>query len=90
MPAKDLGVKHTCWKCGTKFYDLKKAAATCPKCGADPRAQPAKPSPAAERRRAKAEEPAEAVDETLEESEVDEDLAEGGDEEPEAASDDEG
>jgi uncharacterized protein (TIGR02300 family) len=80
MPAKDLGVKHTCWKCGTKFYDLKKAAPACPKCGSDPRAQPARPPPAAERRRAKPEEPAPEVEEALDESEVDEDLAEGGDE----------
>ena len=88
MPAKDLGFKHVCWKCGTKFYDLKKAAPTCPKCGADPRAQPARAAPAAERRRAKPEEAVEAVDEGLEESEIDEDLAEGA-EEPEEV-DDEG
>ncbi len=53
MPAKDLGTKHTCFKCGTKFYDLKKPEPICPKCGADQRQSPAsKPSPAAERRRA--------------------------------------
>jgi uncharacterized protein (TIGR02300 family) len=61
MPAKDLGVKHTCWKCGTKFYDLKKPNPVCPKCGANPRDAPTtKPTPAAERRRAK-EEPVEEV-----------------------------
>jgi uncharacterized protein (TIGR02300 family) len=37
MPAKDLGTKHTCVKCGAKFYDLKKPDALCPKCGADQR-----------------------------------------------------
>jgi len=37
MPAKDLGTKHTCVKCGAKFYDLKKPDAVCPKCGADQR-----------------------------------------------------
>ncbi len=52
MPAKDLGVKHTCWKCSIKFYDLKKADAVCPKCGADPRQAPVVKAPAAERRRA--------------------------------------
>ncbi len=53
MPAKDLGTKHTCFKCGTKFYDMKKPEPICPKCGADQRQSPAsKPSPAAERRRA--------------------------------------
>ena len=37
MPAKDLGTKFTCCKCGTKFYDLKKPEPLCPKCGADQR-----------------------------------------------------
>lgn len=75
MPAKDLGTKHICWKCGTKFYDLKKPDPACPKCGADPRAAPvAKPPPPAERRRAK--EPVEEVPEPLEEAAVDEELAE--------------
>jgi uncharacterized protein (TIGR02300 family) len=89
MPAKDLGVKHTCWKCGTKFYDLKKADAVCPKCGADPREAPAvKSPPAAERRRAAKEAPpvVEEVAETVEEAEVEEDLAdEDGDEAEEPA-----
>ncbi len=49
MPAKDLGQKHTCWKCGTKFYDLKKADPACPKCGSDPRQAPVT-KPAAEKR----------------------------------------
>jgi uncharacterized protein (TIGR02300 family) len=72
MPAKDLGQKHICWKCGTKFYDLKKADPACPKCGSDPRAAPTKPSPAAERRRAAREEPVEEVAESIEESDLDE------------------
>jgi uncharacterized protein (TIGR02300 family) len=51
MPAKDLGTKHTCFKCQTRFYDLKKAEPICPKCGADQRQSPAnKPSPAEKRR----------------------------------------
>jgi uncharacterized protein (TIGR02300 family) len=54
MPAKDLGTKHVCWKCGTKFYDLKKADPVCPKCGADPRAAPVVKSPAAAEKRARA------------------------------------
>jgi uncharacterized protein (TIGR02300 family) len=89
MPAKDLGVKHTCWKCGAKFYDLKKADAVCPKCGTDPRVQPAKPSAAAERRRPPKEAPVDEAAESLEESEVDEDLAEEPDE-VEETSEDEG
>jgi uncharacterized protein (TIGR02300 family) len=85
MPAKDLGVKHVCWKCGAKFYDLKKPEPACPKCGADPRQAPQAKSPAAERRRAReaaaaVEEPAESADEK--DSEEDEDA-----EEPEDASD---
>ncbi len=41
MPAKDLGTKYACFKCGTKFYDLKKPDPLCPKCGADQRESPA-------------------------------------------------
>lgn len=86
MPAKDLGSKYVCWKCGTKFYDLKKADPACPKCGSDPRAAPVvKPPPPAERRRAK--EVVEEVPEPLEDASIDEDLAEEP-EEPEEAEED--
>ncbi len=37
MPARDLGNKFVCFKCGTKFYDLKKPDPVCPKCGTDQR-----------------------------------------------------
>ena len=37
MPAKDLGNKFICFKCSTKFYDMKKPDPLCPKCGADQR-----------------------------------------------------
>lgn len=50
MPAKDLGTKWNCFKCSTKFYDLKKPDPICPKCGADQRESPAL-KPAAESRR---------------------------------------
>ena len=87
MPAKDLGVKHTCWKCGTKFYDLKKSDPVCPKCSADPRDAPVvRSSPPADRRRSK-EAPTDEVAEKLEETEVDED-AEDDVEEPDEAADD--
>jgi uncharacterized protein (TIGR02300 family) len=43
MPAKDLGTKHVCFKCSTKFYDLKKPDPICPKCGSDQREATAKP-----------------------------------------------
>jgi len=52
MPAKELGTKYVCFKCGTRFYDLKKAAPVCPKCGADQRESPVVKAPAAEKRRA--------------------------------------
>ncbi len=58
MPGKDLGNKHICFKCGAKFYDLKKPAPICPKCGADQRQQPVS-KPASERRRAAARAPVE-------------------------------
>ena len=52
MPAKDLGTKHVCFKCGAKFYDLKKPEARCPKCGADQRQSPAnRPPPEARKGR---------------------------------------
>jgi uncharacterized protein (TIGR02300 family) len=49
MAAKDLGTKHVCFKCGTRFYDLKKPEPICPKCGADQRQSPAA-KPAEKRR----------------------------------------
>lgn len=51
-PAKDLGTKHTCWKCETKFYDLRKAVPLCPKCGADQRESPVLKAPPKESRKA--------------------------------------
>jgi hypothetical protein len=43
--ARDLGTKYVCYKCGTRFYDLKKPVPACPKCGADQREAPvAKPT----------------------------------------------
>ena len=76
MPAKDLGNKHLCFKCGTRFYDLKKAEPICPKCGADQRQSPVVKAPSEKRSRpaarpAPAPEPEAA--ETAVETEVDED-----------------
>jgi predicted nucleic acid-binding Zn-ribbon protein len=51
MPAKDLGAKYTCFKCGTKFYDMKKPEPLCPKCGADQRESPALKAPSPPERR---------------------------------------
>lgn len=38
MPAPSmpqLGTKHECVECGTRFYDLGRSAAVCPGCGTD-------------------------------------------------------
>jgi uncharacterized protein (TIGR02300 family) len=83
MPAKDLGTKHLCWKCNTKFYDLKKADPVCPKCGADPRQAPVVKSPPAADKRAKAK-PAVEV-ETPELDEVESELDEAVEDEAEDA-----
>ncbi len=89
MPAKDLGTKHTCFKCGTKFYDMKKPEPICPKCGADQRQSPAsKPSPAAERRRAPPKPPP-PVEPEAEEPEADLDEADDAEPEEDDAEDDE-
>jgi uncharacterized protein (TIGR02300 family) len=74
--ARDLGTKYVCYKCGTKFYDLKKPVPSCPKCGADQREAPvAKPQTARQQRAAAAKEAEEAevaVPETEEEDEENE------------------
>ncbi len=58
MPELKLGNKFECFNCGTKFYDLGKSEALCPKCGADQKNAQQAESPAAaqaSRRRRKAE-----------------------------------
>src|ERR1700730_13201617 len=58
MPELKLGVKHECFNCGTKFYDLGKSEAICPKCGSDQKNAAQAESPAASqasRRKRKAE-----------------------------------
>jgi hypothetical protein len=52
MAAKDLGTKWTCFKCGTKYYDMKKPDPVCPKCGARPTDNPPGKSGVAEKKRA--------------------------------------
>jgi uncharacterized protein (TIGR02300 family) len=51
MAKPDMGLKRTCVSCATKFYDLMRAPAVCPKCGTEQPAEqprPRRPSPAAE------------------------------------------
>lgn len=41
MAKPELGLKRVCVSCGTKFYDLMRAPALCPKCGTEqPAEQP--------------------------------------------------
>lgn len=41
MAKPELGLKRVCVSCGTKFYDLTKTPATCPKCATEqPAEQP--------------------------------------------------
>jgi len=75
MPEKDLGAKYVCFKCGTRFYDLRKPVPACPKCGADQRESPAVKAPAAEKRRAPPRPVVPVVEEV--EAEAAEDLEEG-------------
>lgn len=88
MPAKDLGTKYTCFKCSTKFYDMKKPDPLCPKCGANQRESPAlKPAP--EGRRGRLAAPAKVIEpepeEPAEAAEEDEELDSFEDEETETA-----
>jgi uncharacterized protein (TIGR02300 family) len=94
MPAKDLGTKHACFKCGTKFYDLRKAPAICPKCGADQKDSPALKAPPAEKRsRAAARPPPPPVVPDVEDAEAevvaDEDDVDDADTDDDAGDDDE-
>ena len=88
MPAKDLGTKHTCYKCGTKFYDLKKPEPLCPKCGADQRQSPALRAPPERRKPAPKPAPAAVVEEADVEPELDEVLPGDDDDEDDAAVED--
>lgn len=89
MPGKDLGTKHTCFKCGTRFYDLKKPAPVCPKCGTDQRESPASKPAAAERRRPAPKPPPE-PEVALAAEDSEEEDKELVDEDDEPAADDEG
>jgi uncharacterized protein (TIGR02300 family) len=84
--ARDLGNKHVCFKCGTKFYDLKKAAPVCPKCGADQREAPVA-KPASSSRRAPAPAPAREEEEAEAAGSEDEEADAGEEAEEEPADD---
>ncbi len=81
MAKPELGNKHQCQHCGTKFFDLNKTPVVCPKCGAVQQvalARPARAS-AAEEEEIEAETGAELV--SLEEAEAPEEALEAGVEE---------
>jgi uncharacterized protein (TIGR02300 family) len=90
MPAKDLGAKHVCFKCGTKFYDMKRPDPICPKCGTNQRDSPVN-KPGAEGRRARVAPVPKVIEPEPEEAEIleEEELETFDDEEPEAVEDDE-
>lgn len=78
-----LGAKHTCADCETKYYDLARSEAACPRCGSTNRledeerpAPPPRVARAASRRpQAKAdEEPGEKEPDEVEEVELPDDL----------------
>lgn len=85
MPAKDLGTKHVCFKCGTRFYDLKKPEPLCPKCGADQRQNPVTKAPPERRQKAPPKPAPDEVekDEELEETELDAELEDEDEEDDE-------
>lgn len=47
----NLGTKYVCFSCQTKFYDLGREVALCPKCGADQKDADSSPAPVAKSRR---------------------------------------
>ncbi|HYU32308.1 MAG TPA: TIGR02300 family protein [Thermoanaerobaculia bacterium] len=84
MPELKLGTKHECFSCGTKFYDLGKNEAICPKCGANQKDASSSEAPAAgqaSRRRRKAEIVAKTIEVEEEEpvADIDEEIVPDGD-----------
>ena len=93
MPELKLGTKHECYSCGTKFYDLGKPEALCPKCGANQKDVSTSETPAASqasRRRRKAEiSKSLDVDEDVPLADLDEEIVPDGDLDGAALDDDE-
>ena len=75
MAKPELGLKRVCVSCGTKFYDMTRAPAVCPKCGTEQPAEQPKlkrsPMPVDDRVKKRAV-PAEADSEDIVEVEADE------------------
>ena len=80
MAKPELGTKHVCVSCGTRFYDLMRAPAVCPKCGTEqpaeqPRLRRAPGVPVDDKRARKAE-PAPGLDDAETEVEADDEADE--------------
>ena len=93
MAKPELGLKRVCVACGTKFYDLTRAPAVCPKCGTEqPAEQPrlrraAGPLPVDEKLKKRAAAPeAEGEEVELEDVEADETIEDAEELEDEAES----
>lgn len=69
----DLGKKYTCYACGIKFYDLNRPEPICPKCHADQRNAPKRPSNAVVKRKSAPTEDGFELEEDLEIEEIDDD-----------------
>ena len=89
MVKPELGTKRVCVSCGTRFYDLGKSPATCPKCATDqpveqPRVKRTSGNVAAEEKRVKkpvpiAEDEPDLVEEPEEAAEEEDDVPESTD-----------
>jgi uncharacterized protein (TIGR02300 family) len=72
----NLGTKYVCFSCQTKFYDLGREVALCPKCGANQKDADSSPAPVTKSRRVVevvVDDDAE-VDETPERDDADDDV----------------
>ena len=84
MAKPELGQKHTCVSCGTRFFDLGKEPAICPKCAAEqpleqPRLKRAAPLPEEQKKTVKTEIDADDLDVEVPDGDDDEDILDDGD-----------
>jgi uncharacterized protein (TIGR02300 family) len=87
MAKPDLGLKRQCVACGTRFYDLMRAPAVCPKCGTEQPAElPRARRPGGGAAEPKARKPVAVAEPALEDAEV-EVVAEAEDEDEEVLED---
>ena len=81
MAKPELGEKRTCVSCGTRFFDLGKDPAVCPKCGTEQPAEQPRPrrsnAPLPEEKRVKKPPVAEDADTDVEVEAADDEAEEG-------------